>query len=95
MLRICLCLLFLSASLAVVQANAREVNKLSPNDACPSGGASAAKDAPARSPARSGNGGAPQTARDTKAKPSMHSDSDPGNRLQSPRWHNFLPGMFR
>ncbi|WP_168356438.1 hypothetical protein [Lysobacter enzymogenes] len=93
MLRICLCLLFLSASLAVAQASAREVNKLSPNDACSSGGA--AKDAPARAQARGGTGGAPQTARDTKAKPSVHSDSDPGNRLQSPRWHNFLPGMFR
>lgn len=92
MLRICLCLLFLSASLAVAQASAREVNKLSPNDAC-SAGNSASKEAPARAQARSG--GAPQTARDTKAKPSVHSDSDTGNRLQSPRWHNFLPGMFR
>ena len=92
MLRICLCLLFLTASLAVAQASAREVSKLSPNDAC-SSNAGAAKDAPARPQSRGGN--APQTARDTKAKPSVHSDSDGGNRLQSPRWHNFLPGMFR
>lgn len=91
MLRICLCLLFLSASLAVAQASAREVNKLSPNDACSTSGA--AKPAPAPGQARSG--GAAPGARDTKAKPSVHSDSDPGNRLQSPRWHNFLPGMFR
>ncbi|MFK3647210.1 hypothetical protein ACI2IY_02085 [Lysobacter enzymogenes] len=92
MLRICLCLLFLSASLAVTHASAREVSKLSPNDACSSSNA-AAKDVPARAQSRGGN--PPQTARDTKAKPSVHSDSDSGNRLQSPRWHNFLPGMFR
>ena len=93
MLRICLCLLFLSASLAVAQASAREVSKLSPNDACASSNGGAAKDAPARPQAPGGN--PPQTARDTKAKPTVHSDSDGGNRLQSPRWHNFLPGMFR
>ncbi|MGH8082721.1 MAG: hypothetical protein ACREP7_19245 [Lysobacter sp.] len=91
MLRICLCLLFAFASLAVADASAREVNKLSPNDAC-SNTTAARKDTAARN---DGRGTAPATARDTKAKPSMHSDSDNANRLQSPRWHNFLPGMFR
>ncbi|UJB20045.1 MULTISPECIES: hypothetical protein [Lysobacter] len=91
MLRICLCLLFAFASLAITEVGAREVNKLSPNDAC-SDSATSRKDTAARS---TGRNTAPATARDTKAKPSMHSDSDNTNRLQSPRWHNFLPGMFR
>lgn len=91
MLRICLCLLFAFASaLAVAEVSAREVNKLSPNDAC----SAAQKTATEARPAARGNA-APPTARDTKAKPSMHSDSESSNRLQSPRWHNFLPGMFR
>ncbi|ALN63034.1 MULTISPECIES: hypothetical protein [Lysobacter] len=93
MLRICLCLLFAlaSATLAVADVGAREVNKLSPNDACPESSASR-KDTAARPSSRSA---APPTARDTKAKPSVHSDAEGNNRLQSPRWHNFLPGMFR
>lgn len=33
-------------------------------------------------------------ARETKAKPTSHGDL-PAGRLQSPRWHSFLPGMFR
>ena len=37
-------------------------------------------------------GGVP--ARETKAKAGATSDL-PGSRLQSPRWHSFLPGMFR
>ncbi|MGO1072137.1 hypothetical protein [Lysobacter sp. CA199] len=91
MLRICLCLLFAFASLAVAEVSAREVNKLSPNDAC-SNSAEPRKDTAARG---NGRGAPPPTARDTKAKPSMHSDSESNNRMQSPRWHNFLPGMFR
>ena len=94
MLRICLCLLFAfaSATLAVAEVGAREVNKLSPNDACSNNASAQRKDAAARPSSRNA---APATARDTKAKPSVHSDSESNNRLQSPRWHNFLPGMFR
>lgn len=91
MLRICLCLLFAFASLSVAEVSAREVNKLSQNDAC-SDNAASRKDTAVRA---TGRNAAPPTARDTKAKPSVHSDSDGTNRLQSPRWHNFLPGMFR
>ncbi len=89
-IRYSLLLAFAGAALAVADVGAREVSKLSPNDACSE--SSPRKDAAA---ARPGQRGAPQTARDTKAKPSVHSDAEPGNRLQSPRWHNFLPGMFR
>ncbi|MEH6420765.1 hypothetical protein [Pseudomonas sp. CGJS7] len=91
MLRICMCLLFAFASLAVTEVSAREVNKLSPNDSC-SNNSAPRKDTAARG---TGRGNAPPTARDTKAKPSVHSDSESNNRMQSPRWHNFLPGMFR
>lgn len=50
-------------------------------------------DQPASSPARpapSAAGGAPSSI-----EPSLHSDTLRGGRLQSPRWHSFLPGMFR
>lgn len=33
--------------------------------------------------------------RETRIKPSVHSDAGAVGRLQSPRWHSFLPGMFR
>ena len=38
-------------------------------------------------------GGVP--ARETKAKAAGVGSDLPGSRLQSPRWHSFLPGMFR
>lgn len=85
MLRICFCLLIALASASVA---AREV-KLSPNESCPES-ASQKKDTvrasnrPAVAPTRT----------DPKAKPTVHSDANNG-RLQSPRWHSFLPGMFR
>jgi len=31
-----------------------------------------------------------------RSKPTVRgADAVPGNRLQAPRWHSFLPGMFR
>jgi len=86
MLRTCLCLLIALASASVA---AREV-KLS----CPNGGNSGDRDVVVvRSPARST---AVTPVRETKpAKPSVHSDAESGGRLQSPRWHSFLPGMIR
>ena len=85
MLRIALCLLFAVASATVA---AREVKMSSPGSgACPDKQA-AEKDVARRS-ARSA-----VPARETKVKPSVHSDV-PSGRLQSPRWHSFLPGMFR
>ncbi|KRD77295.1 hypothetical protein [Lysobacter sp. Root983] len=86
MLRICFCLLIALASASVA---AREV-KLSANESCPES-ASQKKDT-----VRANNRAvvAPTRAADTKAKPTVHSDANNG-RLQSPRWHSFLPGMFR
>lgn len=86
MLRICFCLLIALASASVA---AREV-KLSANESCPES-TSQKKDA-VRATNRAT--AAPTRAADTKAKPTVHSDANNG-RLQSPRWHSFLPGMFR
>lgn len=49
-------------------------------------------DQPASSPARAAPAAAGSAA---PIKPSLHSDTLRGGRLQSPRWHSFLPGMFR
>lgn len=86
MLRIAICLLIALTSAGVA---ARDVKMSSPNSgSCPD---SVAAD---KEPARAGSRKGPP-ARETKAKPSMHSDSVGNGRLQSPRWHSFLPGMFR
>lgn len=85
MFRIYLCLLiaFTSANVA-----ARDVKMSSANGgSCPD---SVADKEPARASVRK----APP-ARETKAKPTVHSDSASNGRLQSPRWHSYLPGMFR
>lgn len=88
MRRIVVCLLIAFASASVV---ARE-SKLSDADggSCPS---------------QSQRAAAPRAARDAvvtpapvnKAKASVRGGNgdEVGNRLQSPRWHRFLPGMFR
>lgn len=86
MLRICLALLIIAMSAAV---SARDVKLASANSgSCPESSASARDEA-----SRSLRSGVP--ARETKAKPTVHTDTPGGGRLQSPRWHNFLPGMFR
>jgi len=85
MLRICLCLLIAVASAGVA---AREVKLGSPNDAsCP--------DTASEKVTGERVGARTAPARPGKAKPSMHSDAPGPGRLQSPRWHSFLPGMFR
>ncbi|KGM53674.1 hypothetical protein N800_07160 [Lysobacter daejeonensis GH1-9] len=35
----------------------------------------------------------PSTTKPAKPRPSVHGDAP--TRMQSPRWHSFLPGMFR
>lgn len=85
MIRICLCLLIACASAGVA---ARDVKMSSPNDgSCPD---SVTDREPARASVRK-----PAPARETRAKPSVHSDWVGNGRQQSPRWHSFLPGMFR
>ncbi|MFZ5656068.1 MAG: hypothetical protein ACOY37_03235 [Pseudomonadota bacterium] len=87
MRRICLCLLIAFASAGV---GAREVKLSSPD-----GGSCAEADASPR-PAKQKIGPAARAsgpARETRTRPSLHSDSDPTS--GRPRWHSFLPGMFR
>lgn len=86
MYRICLCLLICFASAAVT---ARDFKMSSPNSgSCPD---SVAEKASTAASARK----APVPARETRAKPSVHGDAIGNGRLQSPRWHSYLPGMFR
>lgn len=86
MRRICLCLLIAFASAAVA---AREVKLSSPE------GGSCAEEQAAPKPAKKAAPGARSAgpARETRARPSLHSDSDAAS--GRPRWHSFLPGMFR
>ena len=85
MFRICLCLLIVVASSTVA---AREIKLSSANGgSCPEA-TSLARQTPRAAPR------AIAPAREAKAKPTVHSDAS-GGRMQSPRWHSFLPGMFR
>ena len=88
MRRIVVCLLIAFASASVV---ARE-SKLSDADggSCPSHSQRAVP-RPARDAVV-----APAPANKTKASSVRGAGGDDvGNRMQSPRWHRFLPGMFR
>ncbi|HEY0504263.1 MAG TPA: hypothetical protein VGD42_12300 [Lysobacter sp.] len=86
MLRICLCLLVMVVSTTVA---AREIKLSSANSgSCPEASSIARESG--RSAPR-----APAPAREMKAKPTVHSDAGSTSRMQSPRWHSFLPGMFR
>ncbi len=86
MFRICLLLLTL---LVVSPVAAREVRLSGPGgEPC---GHLAKEDKAVEEPAK--RKAAPR--RETRIKPTVHSDAGPSSRLQSPRWHSFLPGMFR
>lgn len=87
MFRICLPLLmFLLIAFSSASATAREFRLSGPGgESCPESIKDAAEPTRRKS--------AP--VRETKAKPSVHSDAGTSGRLQSPRWHSFLPGMFR
>ena len=86
MYRICLCLLICFASAAVT---ARDFKMSSANSgSCP--------DSVEEKPSTAASARkAPGPARETRAKPSVHGDAIGNGRLQSPRWHSYLPGMFR
>ena len=86
MLRTCLCLLLALASAAVA---ARDIKLSSAN------GGSCPDSVVDKGPATASTRKAPPPARETRAKPSVHGDAIGNGRLQSPRWHSFLPGMFR
>ncbi|KGM56375.1 hypothetical protein N799_04530 [Lysobacter arseniciresistens ZS79] len=83
MLRLCICLLV--SIVLSTSVGAREVKMSSPNSGgCKESVADKAEMTPANARI--------EAARETRAKPSVHSDA---SRLPSPRWHRFLPGMFR
>ena len=89
MRRIAVCLLIILSSASVA---ARE-SKLSDADggSCPTRTQTAATRSPDRDPSS-------KALPVKKTKPSLPSSSGGGGddvRLQSPRWHRFLPGMFR
>ena len=86
MIRICLCLLI---ALASADVTAREFTMSSANGgSCPDNVAD-------KGPAAASTRKAPPPARETRAKPSARGDVIGNDRLQSPRWHSFLPGMVR
>lgn len=85
MFRIVLCLLIALASSIVA---ARDIKLSSAN-----GGSCPDSIAEAKESARTGVRKA-TPARETQAKPAV-GDAVGNERLQSPRWHSFLPGMFR
>lgn len=90
MRRTALCLLIVLASAG---ADARESKLSAPGDACPG---HSARQSAARATEREA---APVLAPANKTKVQTTrggGDSDgPAGRIPSPRWHRFLPGMFR
>ena len=89
MLRICLCLLIVVASTTVA---AREIKFSSPNSgSCPDAAAAMEREPAARPATRAVS----PTPAVKSSKPVLHSDATSSGRMQSPRWHSFLPGMVR
>ena len=85
MLRICLCLALM---MATAGAAAREVKMSSAGSgACPDKQASEKDDAR--------NNLAPRVAPAARGTPKATPGVNGSGRLQSPRWHSFLPGMIR
>jgi len=92
-LRFALFLLLLCASLPLA---AHEVRMLS---AAGDGGGSCHDPAAAQdddlSPATPASQPATHAARPAKARPVVHPSGDNLGDIRPPRWHSFLPGMFR
>lgn len=89
-IRLALCLLLLCASLPLV---ARDMPLLSPHDSgCTDDAATQDDDAAVR-PA--GTRAATSTVKPAKAQPGVRHGGDNIGEIRPPRWHSFLPGMFR
>ena len=94
MFRIRLCLSIIAFAVAVTAPVLARDTKMS----SPDGGgcsespapATAIKPTPAPKAGRTAN-----PERETRAKPSVHSDAPHSGRGPSRRWHSFLPGMVR
>ncbi|MCL1634703.1 hypothetical protein M2650_08685 [Luteimonas sp. SX5] len=95
MVRLCLALLLICACAAV---SARDVRMQTPNGetgTCPepeTSVAAAPKTAPASTPAR---GAKPASKPASAANTTQGGGGEAAVRSQGPRWHSFLPGMFR
>lgn len=92
-------LLACACATAMSAVAAGEVERLSPADAgCPADVAAAKAEAADEARAETTPGRSPKpTTAPVRGKPSVRgADTAPtGSRLQAPRWHSFLPGMFR
>lgn len=89
--RLLFCLLLLGASSAAL---ARDIHLQGANGDgggdCPAGSADTSVDPDIAHPAAKA---APSPSRKAKSAPSVRGN-EPGN-MRAPRWHSFLPGMFR
>ncbi len=88
-----LVILAATALLVSTAASAREVRLQGPNGEsglCPTAAAEAETDLPQSQKRAAGNrGGRP------KAAPMVRNAGDGSDAVARPRWHSFLPGMFR
>jgi hypothetical protein len=89
--RIALCLLLVCLSSA---AGAREMRLQAGSDdgSCPEITAAVAE---AEGPASKPRAAAPAASRTKASKPAAGRSTGDSQRVQAPRWHSFLPGMFR
>ncbi len=88
--RLALCLLLMCASLPLV---ARDMPLLSANDSGCTDDTAAQGDDEAVRPAASRP--ATHTVKPVKAQPGLRHGGDSVGEIRPPRWHSFLPGMFR
>lgn len=93
MYRFPLCLLLLCASATASAREARLLGADGNGGSCPEIAAAVAE-AEADMPSTRPRAAAANASRGKTAKPSGARGSD-GQRVQTPRWHSFLPGMFR
>lgn len=88
--RLCLCLLIACMSTNIA---ARDVKHSSPNSgSCATQSAEAAPETGASAKDRLRPARATAPVREPATRPALHSDAPA---RPSPRWHSFLPGMFR
>lgn len=91
-------LLACACATAMSAATAREVGRLSAADSgCPADVAAAkAEAADAREDKQALARSVEPATAPVRGKPTVRgTDAASGSRLQAPRWHSFLPGMFR
>jgi len=89
-LRLALCLLLLCASLPLV---ARDMPLLSAHDSGCTDDTATQEDEIAIRPASTKP--ATHTVKPVKAQPGVRHAGDSVGEIRPPRWHSFLPGMFR